>query len=77
LHQIGHPTKNILKIEVSPDTGHTWVNVLTQDTTYSMSYGVNSKPALRGSTNGWQIFRLDMENWASNWNGPISYYNDC
>lgn len=52
-------------IEISPDTGHTWINVLTQDTIFSLLWQ-SPKPTLNGSTNGWQLFSLDMESWASN-----------
>lgn len=52
------------KIEISPDSGYTWINVLTEDTLYDMCYQF-SKPTLSGSTNGWKHFRLDMAQWAS------------
>ncbi|HTM66936.1 MAG TPA: T9SS type A sorting domain-containing protein [Flavipsychrobacter sp.] len=55
-------------IEISPDTGHTWVNVLTEDTTYQM-YWISPKPTLTGSTVGWQPFDLYMGGWASNAGG--------
>lgn len=51
-------------IEISPDTGHTWINILTQDTTFQMNW-YSPKPTLTGSTNGWQSFDLDMMTWAS------------
>lgn len=50
-------------VEISPDTGNTWINLLQQDTTYDMSWG-GSKPSLRGSTNGWQSFDAGMTAWA-------------
>lgn len=53
-------------IEISPDTGHTWINVLTQDTTFQMNWQT-PKPTLTGSTSGWTSFNLGMENWASGW----------
>lgn len=53
-------------IEISPDTGNTWINVLTQDTTYQMHWD-SPKPTLTGSTTGWQSFDLNMEAWASGW----------
>ena len=51
-------------IEISPDTGQTWINVLTQDTAFQMNW-LSLKPTLNGSTNGWQLFDLNMETWAS------------
>lgn len=62
-------------IEISPDTGHTWINVLTQDTTFQMNW-FTPKPTFKGSTSGWQSFDLDMMSWASatdtiNWPYPI------
>lgn len=51
-------------IEISPDTGHSWINLLNQDTTYQMIW-FTPKPTLAGSTNGWQSFDLDMQVWAS------------
>jgi hypothetical protein len=61
----GDPT-DFGTIEISPDTGHTWINVLTEDTTYQMLW-ISAKPTLTGSTVGWQPFDLDMYLWASNW----------
>jgi hypothetical protein len=52
------------KIEISPDTGHTWINVLTEDTTFQMNWN-SPKPTLTGSTVGWQSFDLNMMQWAS------------
>lgn len=54
------------KVEISPDSGLTWINMLTQDTTYQMMW-MSSKPTLKGSTSGWQQFRVDMTQWASGW----------
>lgn len=51
-------------IEISPDTGNTWINVLTQDTTFQMIW-TSLKPTLKGSTNAWQFFGLNMSDWAS------------
>jgi hypothetical protein len=51
-------------IEISPDTGHTWINLLTQDTTFQMHW-YYPKPTLTGSTSGWQSFGLGMVSWAS------------
>jgi hypothetical protein len=72
LFQMDGDSTDFGTIEVSPDTGHTWINVLTQDSTYQMNW-LTAKPSLRGSTNGWQNFDLDMMTWASalNWGGPI------
>jgi len=60
----GDPT-DFGTIEISPDTGNTWVNVLTEDATYQM-YWLSPKPTLTGSTVGWQSFDLDLGQWASN-----------
>lgn len=58
-------------IEISPDNGLNWVNVLTQDSAYDMSWA-SPKPTLRGSTAGWTEFYLLMDQWASGWGGaPI------
>lgn len=44
-------------VEVSPDSGQTWINVLTQDSSYNFSW-IGPEPTLAGSTNGWQFFDL-------------------
>lgn len=51
-------------IEISPDNGLNWVNMLTQDTTYQFIW-VTPKPILTGSTNNWQLFNVNMHEWAS------------
>lgn len=53
-------------IEISPDNGFNWINVLQQDTTYDIRWRAE-KPTLSGSTNGWTEFSITMENWASTW----------
>lgn len=59
------------KIEISPNEGTDWVNVLTGDQIYNM-YWVSPKPTLNGSTDDWQHFALDISEWASDWdNFPI------
>jgi hypothetical protein len=52
------------KIEISPDSGNNWINVLTQDTTYQINWN-STKPKLSGSTAGWQLFNMGMMQWAS------------
>jgi hypothetical protein len=54
------------RIEISPDSGLTWINILNQDTTYQIQWQ-SIKPTLKGSTSGWQEFRIDMTQWASGW----------
>jgi hypothetical protein len=54
-------------IEVSPDEGKTWVNMLTQDSIYQLDWNNSSKPTLKGSTNGWKSFHVNMWKWASSW----------
>jgi hypothetical protein len=51
-------------IEISPDQGNTWINLLTDDETYSF-YWLNEKPDLKGNTGDWQTFDVDMSDWAS------------
>jgi hypothetical protein len=53
-------------IEISPDTGNTWINPLTQDTTFHMVW-YSPKPTLKGSTTDWQTFDLYMNEWATGW----------
>ncbi len=63
-------------IEISPDTGNTWINVLTQDTTFQMIWPL-TKPTLNGTTSGWTAFDLDFTNWASNWGTfPVAMTSD-
>ncbi len=63
-------------IEISPDTGSTWINLLKKDTTYLINWH-SFKPTLTGSTSGWQWFELDMLQWASGWgNFPIAMTAD-
>lgn len=51
-------------IEISPDSGKTWINVLTNDSVYQMFWNT-TKPTLAGSSEGWQSFELDLTQWAS------------
>jgi len=47
------------KIEASIDNGNSWINLLTQDTTYSFTW-LEPKPVLTGNTDGWQHFSLEL-----------------
>ncbi|HEY9177831.1 MAG TPA: hypothetical protein VIN07_09080, partial [Flavipsychrobacter sp.] len=51
------------KLEVSGDSGFSWVNVLEEDTTYKFYWGTG-KPRLDTTTSGWQRFSLQMSIWA-------------
>lgn len=53
------------KVEVSPDNGLNWIDILAQDTTYHLNW-MSPKPNLSGSTFGWQLFSVNMTEWASN-----------
>lgn len=63
-YQMDGDSTDFGSIEISPDSGNNWINVLTQDTTYQMDWAM-PKPTLRGSTTDWQWFYLDMTYWAS------------
>ncbi len=52
-------------IEVSGDSGKTWINIMTQDSLYNFKWWFNGKPDLRGSSNGWKRFFVDMMTWSS------------
>ncbi len=62
--QLNGDSTDIGKVEISPDTGHTWINLMTQDTTYNVIWQ-SPKPTLNGSTSGWQYFNISMQQWAS------------
>jgi len=47
------------KIEASIDKGNTWINLMTQDTTYRFVW-LEPKPVLTGNTKGWQYFSLEL-----------------
>jgi len=47
------------KVEASNDNGMTWVNLMTEDTTYYLQW-IEPKPVLSGNSNGWQHFALEL-----------------
>jgi len=47
------------KVEASIDNGITWVNLMTEDTTYYLQW-IEPKPVLTGNSNGWQHFALEL-----------------
>lgn len=64
------------KVEVSPDGGINWVDVLLEDSIYDLDWHA-PKPTLSGSTNGWQAFNLSLYHWASGFgNFPIEMTAD-
>jgi len=46
-------------VEASVDNGITWINLLTEDTTYYLKW-LEPKPVLTGNSNGWQHFSLEL-----------------
>lgn len=46
-------------VEISFDSGRSWIDPAVQDTTYKMSWFGN-KPKLTGATNGWDSYRLEL-----------------
>lgn len=63
-------------IEISPDKGQNWVNVLTQDSIYQMYWGIGNKPTLSGSTTVWKQFNLSMVSWAYNYGAAFPLHLD-
>lgn len=57
-------------IEISPDNGTTWINLL--DTAYSASFvWYGSQPVLTGNSNGWQSFEVLLTDLGSTFNIQI------
>jgi hypothetical protein len=76
MYKLDGDSTDIGIIEISPDGGNNWINVLTEDVNYDM-YWYDTKPTLTGSTIGWQSFSLDMMSWASGWGDyPINFTSD-
>ncbi len=48
-------------IEASIDNGISWINLLTQDSTYGLIW-IEPKPVLSSNTNGWKHFSEDIHN---------------
>jgi hypothetical protein len=64
-------------IEISPDKGNHWVNILTEDTLYQMTYfSWNPKPTLKGSTNGYKSLLVRMDNWEEATSGYPVLWSD-
>lgn len=51
-------------IEASLNNGSSWINLLTQDTSYGL-YWVNPKPILTGNTNGWVHYSEELHSLTS------------
>ena len=47
-------------IEISIDSGQTWINILEDSLNFSPE-----KPVLTGSSNGWKSFELDLNSYAT------------
>lgn len=52
----------IAKVEISTDSGTHWVDLMAEDTTYDITWGI-AKPDLSQSTNGWQFFEVQFFSW--------------
>jgi hypothetical protein len=65
-YQMDGDSTDFGRVEISPDNGENWVNVLIQDEEYAMNWQ-GEKPSLKGSKHEWTHFYLDMTMWASGW----------
>lgn len=76
-YQMNGDTSDAGTIEVSPDYGAHWINLLTDDSLYHMYWGM-PKPTLRGNSGGWQHTNIDMSVWATdkNNNFPLAMNSD-
>lgn len=75
-YQLDGDTTDYGIIEISPDSGNTWINVFEEDTMYNM-YWITPKPCISGSTDDWKYFSLNMTDWASGWGSfPIEMTAD-
>lgn len=61
-YQLDIDSGEIARVEVSGDTGHTWIDMLKEDTTYDFMW-FNKKPILHKTLNGWQSFGAIMTDW--------------
>ncbi len=64
-YQMDGDSSDFGTIEMSSDTGKSWINIMTQDTIYNFKWWFNGKPVLNGSSNGWKHFYVDMTGWSS------------
>ncbi len=54
--------KDIGTVEISPNQGLNWVDILKKDTMYNLYWGSN-KPNLSGNSNGWKEFKCNLQGW--------------
>jgi len=75
-HRMNGDTTDAGSIQVSPDYGAHWIDLLTQDSAYQMWW--TTKPSLCGNTGGWQYLNINMSVWASDKNNsfPVAMNND-
>lgn len=63
MYQLNIDSGEIAKIEIAVDSGRKWVNLIEEDTTYDITWGM-SKPDFSQSTKGWQSFYINFTKWA-------------
>ncbi|MBS1644384.1 MAG: T9SS type A sorting domain-containing protein [Bacteroidetes bacterium] len=47
-------------VELSLDSGRSWIDPIKEDKTYNMHW-IGGKPTLKGTTNGWKYYHLDLQ----------------
>lgn len=72
-YKMNKKPNDIVKIEMSVDTGHHWINMLEEDTTYDIQWYGN-KPNFNDTNDIWKQFHANYSQWFSTgYTGVNSY----
>ena len=68
-YRLDGDSNDFARVELSTDSGKSWVDLIKEDTTYDIRWKMTGKPVLNGSVDTWRYFYADMTQWANrSWN---------
>lgn len=68
-YRLDGDSNDFARVELSTDSGKSWVDLIQEDTTYDIRWRMAGKPVLKGSIDTWSFFYADMTKWANrSWN---------
>ncbi|MBK7763368.1 MAG: T9SS type A sorting domain-containing protein [Bacteroidetes bacterium] len=79
LYKLHKDSTDLAKVELLADTGNHWINLMTQDTAFNMTWMSSGKPNFQDTSTAWKYFHCNYSQWfsANYSSGFYPYYADA
>lgn len=78
-YKLHKDSSDLAKVELLADTGNHWINLMTQDTAFNMTWMSSGKPNFQDTSTAWKYFHCNYSQWfsANYSSGFYPYYADA